>query len=246
MSAVHRGLNPDLARLHQLYPLSTLASVTGARKLFELMQQGVHLARLFDAASWMTLACLDDHGASSCIDIALAAYIQNGDNRLNINAVFAHLASFYLMPVHWPAQPPVHWPAPQPMYHAHAAHAAVPAPAPQPAHHAPAQHSTAPAPQPPPPPPPPPPPRARNPPPPPPPAPPSSPTASRAVARVMDAMKVQFPAVAEALVESEPQLARLPTSTACKALREFANEMRRRPKDQPRQLLSEVLKSLEP
>lgn len=220
LASLHLSLNPGLAQFHHVYPLSRYIPAVALFRLYKLGCDGVHLAAMLDPETWMTLACLDDLSADFCIGRTLATATMD---RPSVNATLVHCAAPYLVPM-MVSVPPHGYHSPLVMAQQHPAH---------PAHHpAPVCASTPAAPPVP----------TRGPP--PPPAGPrpltasessnessastSNPRLSPTVMRVVCALIKEcrgrvdmnfFDSVA-------PRLERMPDPTACKALREFASQLR--------------------
>jgi len=201
LGPVHVSLNPALAELHRLYPLSRFAPSVALFRLYKLSFDGVPLATQLDLTSWMTLACLEDQSAEHCIANAVLAWRQ-GVPKEGINAMFAHSAAPFLVPMLVPmataSLPPV------PM----ATAAAPPPPPPPPPQRLPRPDQGKP-----------------------PPPPPPSPTCAKlhgSVLRVICALvRAAGGKLDKDLFDKQaPRLQRLSSATACRALREFSSAMR--------------------
>lgn len=208
LSAVHLSLNPALVEVHAVNPLSRYAPAVALFRLYKLGFDGVPLAGALDMSSWMTLACLDDMSGDYAIACAVMAWHQSGGDAHVVNQAFVHAASPYVVPLLVPLPPPGLVPMPPPRK------MSIGKPA--------KQHV----------PPPPPPPKQRRP---PPPAPPPSPATKMScgslhisVLRVICALVREFKGRVDmpAFDANTARLQRLPTALACKALREFAGELR--------------------
>lgn len=243
LSSLHLSLNPGLAQFHHIYPLSRYIPAVALFRLYKLACDGVLLAPMLDPETWMTLACLDDLSADFCIGRTLATAPMD---RPSVNATLVHCAAPYLVPMMVSVPPAAAGGgyslamAPQ-----HQHHAATPAggaafpqyklPAPTPVA-APAA-TTRRAPQPQPQPPPPPPPRA--------PAPAATSSESESTAADSSAstsnprLSPSVMRVVCALIKDcrgrvdmnffdsvAPRLERMSDPVACKALREFAGQLR--------------------
>lgn len=97
--AVHLSLNPSLAELHKMYPLSRYAPAVALFRLYKLSFEGCPLVAHLDITSWMTLACLDDQSGDYCIGCAVAVWHHSGGNRVAMNAAFVHAAAPFMVPM---------------------------------------------------------------------------------------------------------------------------------------------------
>ena len=115
LSALHVSLNPVLADVHKLFPLSKYAPPVAMFKLFKLATENIPLMAFFDECTWMTMACLDDYSADHCIGMMTYA-MSTGANKATINAMFQHLAAPFLVPMFAPAWWTLagHGPSPRP------------------------------------------------------------------------------------------------------------------------------------
>lgn len=96
LSPLHLSLNPALAQFHHVYPLSRYIPAVALFRLYKLGCDGVPLAQMLYPETWMTLACLDDLSADFCIGRTLMTATMD---RGSINATLAHCAAPYLVPM---------------------------------------------------------------------------------------------------------------------------------------------------
>lgn len=204
LTALHLSLNPALAELHALYPLSRFAPAVSLFRLFKMSFEGCPLAAALDITSWMTLACLDDLSGDYCVGCAAMAWHQTGGDRALINATFAHSAAPFTVPM-MVAVPPSPWP-----------------PAPPPAPRIPAPAPPAPA--------------------------PSAARLHGSVVRVICALVKDAKGKVDLKLFDlfARRLQRMSSASACKALRDFAGQLRAAAPEQDRaKMLSAVLAKYE-
>jgi hypothetical protein len=94
--ALHISLNPSMEEFHRAFPLSRFTPSVGLFKLFKLSYEGVPLASLLDTASWITLACLEDYSADYVINYVAGLMTSQPCDRRSVNEAFVFVAAPFL------------------------------------------------------------------------------------------------------------------------------------------------------